>query len=439
MNRPNATRSLAWTALVAAMMTGSAWAQNPLARSSGPAPVGSAAPDPFSDTFANQELSLQLTGGPSLYTGEVRIGGQSYPASVQRQEMELSGTFQVGAEAYEFRARLDGDQLSVESGGEEYLLARSGTEVGQEEAAPAGMEVRPGEQQAGMEIRPGIPYQAGVRVLDRAAGVSFQLPDEWLGQRPAGTEEFLIGSNSRAGIGVVVTPAAVTLEQARAFFAEAKDLGDGVVLQADGSVQVTDNRLSVRYSHPQFIGVAGGLVAPSGNGIGVLLAGPRENAGYYQTVVDALLDTAQFAVPTVATGQAAGTPVAPVGSFEREWIDFLAGMMLKRLESYSSTGGSVSGGYSIERTIHLCRNGSFQSSDSSMVSAGNAGISGYDSSRGSASGSWSIQASESNSATLLLHVGGGQVVQHALTWDPETKRTYLNGERVFRVPSDACP
>ena len=427
MNQPNRRPFLLICALLAGLLAADLEAQNPLA---GRRP----AVDPWLGSFSDGQLRLTLRADPTGYLAELNLDGQTYPGRAHQQDGSLSGQFEAGDETYAFSARWDGSSLLVHSGGDDYRLTREGA-----------ASLSPADPFPGAEVQAGRTYAGGEWVQHSQSGVAFRIPEGWIGQLPPEAAEFLMASNTQPGIGVLVCLPEVTKQEVVNFFREPKDLGDGVVLHLDGQVLEAAGRVSARYAQGQFKGVAAGRLSPFGNGLGVLFAGPADHLATYERLAEELAQSVRFAAPasapavaSVANG-ASGGRLTGRSPFAQEWVDFLAGMMLKRLESYSSPGGSVGGGYSIENTVHLCATGNFLSSDASLVSAGNAGINGFNSSSGSARGTWDVEAESSDAATLVLTDTAGGVTRHQLTWDPESKRTYLNGNRVFRVQSDGCP
>lgn len=108
--------------------------------------------------------------------------------------------------------------------------------------------------------------------------------------------------------------------------------------------------------------------------------------------------------------------------------------MLKYFSSYNSGGGS--GGISEQRTLHLCSDGSFAYLDESLTTINVPGASATSGGNGRALGRWRIESATQNSAVLLLNVDGGGVERLRVEYDGE--KTFLNGQRWFRVQSDTC-
>ncbi len=93
---------------------------NPLGNPQGSAPPG----DPFARPFRGKDIELVLEGTLAEgYRGKLAFQGTAYKAEATARGNDLEGRFQSGEEWFPFKARLDGDQLRLESGGSTYELA----------------------------------------------------------------------------------------------------------------------------------------------------------------------------------------------------------------------------------------------------------------------------------------------------------------------------
>ncbi len=99
---------------------------NPLASGNNPlsgANKASAPPDPFLRNFKGGGLVLTLTSKVgTLYSGTLTFGEESWAISSNQNANSLSGTFNVGEESFPFTAKLTGDKLSFETGGNKFQL-----------------------------------------------------------------------------------------------------------------------------------------------------------------------------------------------------------------------------------------------------------------------------------------------------------------------------
>ena len=90
-------------------------AQNPLAT----------AADPFSGTFQNEQMKLELSRNGQDYRGIILLGGQSLPVRAKAAAGKLAGTFESQGQAYNFQATRAGTQLSLTTDGTTHVLERT--------------------------------------------------------------------------------------------------------------------------------------------------------------------------------------------------------------------------------------------------------------------------------------------------------------------------
>lgn len=278
------------------------------------------------------------------------------------------------------------------------------------------------------DLQAGKQYAAGVRVHARAEGVSFELPAEWFGGVPVQGSIFLVGSNTRPGLGMIIMRQNSSWQDIDGLLNQPQDLGEGVVLMPTGPGRRTDRGYEIELSNGLYTGYAIGRIGEAGNGIVLFFGGPRQNKQYYQQLVRQASDTVQFNQPQVSGAQ-------------QQWQSMLAGMMLKRMSSYYSGGldGAYVGGSSSE-SLHLCSDGSYAYFSSSSVAAdggmgGGYNASGYGGDSGAVYGQWSLEAM-GDQTLLTLQEQSGAFSQHSLQF--YDGKTTLDGDRVYRVQSDRC-
>ncbi|HLT91833.1 MAG TPA: hypothetical protein VKZ85_12910 [Woeseiaceae bacterium] len=302
-----------------------------------------------------------------------------------------------------------------------------------DDAAPAASVPAPGPAlgvaapappAAGVPLETGRQYAAGTRVESTADGVSFVVPDEWLGGLPPGAAAFMFGSNTRAGLGLAIMRGATSWQEIELFLNQPQDLGDGVVLYPSSSGQRTARGYEIGFANAMYAGHAIGRLGPGGNGIVVFFGGPAGDRDYYVGLAARTADSVAFGTPRAS---------AAVG----QWQGYLAGMMLKRMDSYysGSYDGSYVGGSSSE-TLHLCSDGSYAYYSSSSVAAdGGAGTTGYGAGGAADTGRWSVETM-GDRVLLTLQSHSGEFSQHAV--EVRGEATYVDGERAYRVQSDRC-
>lgn len=280
-------------------------------------------------------------------------------------------------------------------------------------------------QAGATELQPGQQYESGARIESATDGVSFVVPEEWIGGLPPGGAAFILGSHTRPGIGSIIMRASASWDQFEQFLNQPQDLGDGVVLTPTSSGQRTARGYEIGLANPLYAGHAIGRLGEDGNGIIVFFAGPAAQRDYYVQLATRTADTAAFAAPRASPAL-------------DQWRGHLAGRMLKRMSSYYSGGGG-SGSYigsSSSQTLHLCSDGSYAFfSTSSLAADGGGGVSGHSSGGGEEYGQWSVEI-VGDRVLLTLHPQGGGVSQQLLQVQGEW--TYLDGQRVYRVSSDRC-
>lgn len=293
-------------------------------------------------------------------------------------------------------------------------------------AAPGSITPAPAAVAAGtVPLETGRQYAAGTRVESAADGVSFAVPGEWLGGMPPGSAAVVFGSNSRAGLGLVIMRPATSWQEIEQFLNQPQDLGQGVVLYPGSAGQRTGRGYEIGFANATYAGHAIGRLGANGNGVVVFFGGPAGERGYYEALAAATAASVAFAAPR----QAAAT---------EQWRVYLAGMMLKRQTSYYS-GGGVDGSYvggSSSESLHLCSDGTYAYLSSSSVAAdAGGGTSGYSGGDGAEHGQWNVETI-GDRAVLNLRSTGGEVSRHPL--QVQGNETYVDGERAYRVQSDRC-
>jgi hypothetical protein len=78
----------------------------------------------FAGSYKGDELSLDLTGDPSHYTGTLTLQDKKYPITGHSDGNKLTGSFQSDGAQFDFTATLDSGTLSFSSGGNTYTLKK---------------------------------------------------------------------------------------------------------------------------------------------------------------------------------------------------------------------------------------------------------------------------------------------------------------------------
>lgn len=296
------------------------------------------------------------------------------------------------------------------------------------QSGPAGNPapaLPPTPERGAATLTPGQQYNAGTRVQSTGDGVSFVIPRDWLGGLRPNQAAFMLGSNTKPGIGLVIMRASASMADIEGLLNTAQNLGDGVVLYPAGSPQKTANEYRLNFSGGQYTGLAVGKLGPGGNGVIFFFGGPADQQAYYNGLMQQLVASLQFFQPQVS-------------SEVQRWQQLLSGMMLKQMSSYYS-GGGADGSYvggSSSKTLHLCSDGSYTYASSSSLGVDGGGASGYSGGSGEDNGRWRVEVIGAR-VNLVLQSQDGSSSMYGISMN-EKGETYVDGERAYRVQSDRC-
>ena len=190
------------------------------------------------------------------------------------------------------------------------------------------------------EIRVGQVYQGGQTLDISGLGVSFTIPNNWLGQLDA-DGVILLGSNTEGGM-LLVFGSKTTAQEVIAEFNTSIPMDETMALVPKGSPTLKDERLSIDYTvnvngtpAPDAFGRLDGYVKNSGVGFGVLTVGATADQANLLGKQKSLLTSVKFSAPKI--------PPQLVGC----WLD---------------TDGEVSDGFSFlsSTKIELQANGQYR-------------------------------------------------------------------------------
>lgn len=282
------------------------------------------------------------------------------------------------------------------------------------------MPVLADQRQDATELQAGQEYQAGTRIKLSAAGFSFVVPQHWLGGLPPGAQIIILGSRTTPGFGMVTILNDVTADDVAGQLGESQAFSHDLVFEPDGKVVREGDKLKASFVAGDKIGRALVVMGPVGNAVLYFFGGPATEAPAYTTLLHELAGSTQFFEVTRE-------------ALVRPWQERLAGKMLRRLSSYSS---GTSGGYNSSSTLHLCRDRQFYYHSVSSVSINVPGATAGGGDKEERQGQWRVEM-QGTTPMLILADRDGSTSTHPLGYDGE--KTFLDGERVFRVQSDACP
>jgi hypothetical protein len=266
------------------------------------------------------------------------------------------------------------------------------------------------------DVEVGRQYGAGTRVRSPQSGVSFVIPSEWSGGVPEGGEVFLLGSQTRSGMGLISALHDMTAQEIAGQLDEPQVLDDTLTLHPVGSAVMVGNQVTASYRSGELIGHAVALVGPANVALLYLYLGPKDHTGYYRRLLDGLVASTQF------------VPV-DVGAVVKQWQGLLGGMMLKTFSTYSD---GQSGGMAASSTWHFCRTGEFAYAHESSIVVEGMSSGGQEHRQGR----WRIDV-RGTQPMLILTDDEGRVTTHGLGFDG--KATFVDKEKVHRVASEVCP
>lgn len=352
-------------------------------------------------------------------------------------------------------SQVDGGQQSVDSGANDQVPGSEnqtgqnsapnsqiditsetpGQGTGQSASTPQGISPGQGagkEEVQMVDVQIGQPYSPGTRVNFPDLGVSFAIPNEWVGQIPPEAEAFVLGSNTRAGLIIAVSHQATQTDELVANLQQPIPLDQGVVLNLQEQPEVNGSQVNalvaVSDGINNFSGYLTAVVRNSGPGVIFVGFGP-EPVEYYQGLVGELASTLlDTEVKTAGSSTNAGSSGPSTSSTEvQEWDVFLRGKKLTYMSSYSSNS-SGGGGFSSQREYYLCRDGLFQYGDSSSISGGDFGSFTGGNPSSSGQGTWEI-ISEGSAIGIRFNWSDGTTGMSRLEF--YDNKTYLDGDRYF--------
>jgi hypothetical protein len=168
------------------------------------------------------------------------------------------------------------------------------TSTGALGAAMALAQHQPNESGA-IPVEPGEFYRSGTRI-GMTAGTSFVIPPSWQGIMPPGSRTLYLESPKKPGIGLAAIIQDATPEELEDHLNEPQVIEEGYVLHPIGSAKRTDTHISASYHSGENIGRALAFFGPFDNGAGVLylFTGPKEEAAYYESLLEQLAASTRF-------------------------------------------------------------------------------------------------------------------------------------------------
>lgn len=259
-------------------------------------------------------------------------------------------------------------------------------------------------------------------------GISFTIPDGWLGQEGEGV--FVMGSTQIPGLLLITAASAQSLsgmrQEAQAGIVDPQT-GTNLQLQSDLET------LSAGALGGEFSGTLENQPARA------YVIGAYNPHGQSVTIMAATLEQAyspehERAAKSLWRSLSFRKPELP--SAVDDWRERLNGVRLTYMESYSSIDYSnpnytSGGGYSKEEKIDLCPEGYFNYNDRFDMSAENPGVSASQNNRQRGGGRWVVTANAAGEPLLKLSFHSGEIYEYVLS--REGNKTFLNGTRYYRT------
>lgn len=357
------------------------------------------AEDPFVGTFSDGNLSLVLEGGQGRYSGHIEFGEQRYPTAAQASGNVLSGQFQANGGTFTFSATLEGTNLSFITSETTYALSKqpdtsaSNTQPATPSTSSVATPTTPAtpsttHETGSAEIQAYQQYSGGTRVRSSALGISYLIPDGWIGI-VADQMSFAMSSSDRQGLLLVRAQVGASQDDILSYLGTAQDLGNGVVIQPLGQAQIIGRELHQRYQVGTFSGQAVSVYGDHDNAVIFFAVGPVSDDAYYARLLGNLADSVQFS-------QAEALETL------QQWNVNLAGKKLY-LFDYQAPSIAFAPGqgadYTREATWHLCSDGRYASKDTAggtinlspqSGGASNASFNSASFDQAQAAGSWNV-------------------------------------------------
>lgn len=267
--------------------------------------------------------------------------------------------------------------------------------------------------QQAQELEPGVQYTGETRLQAAEYGISFVLPQGWVGALPPDAEFFIMQSAPLQAY-VLAGIDELTLGEAQRLMADDIDVGDGILLRPAGEVTTEAALLVADYSvsgtpEPLEARVTT-IIGDHGYGVFFIAAAVPGDIGAVNDAVEQMSNSVSLVAPVAAPAPEAGS-----------WQEQLAGRKLSYF--YTTTG------YTEEDYMWLCADGSyFRSANSGGFGGGASGA--FQSQYG---GRWQASG-DAQSGTLSIQYNDGSTASYTLTIEDE--KLYLDGSRWFREQTD---
>jgi hypothetical protein len=227
-------------------------------------------------------------------------------------------------------------------------------------------------------VQTGKQYEPGTRVYFPSYGISFVVPRDWKGGLAAEEAVFFMASDTKPGVGLAIFKSGNSPTDLENYLNAVQNLGDNIVLQPEGKIQIKDSELSANYSSSLYRGKAVAKVGPHGHSVIFFFAGPLAQEKYYPTVTEKISALANFSKPD---------PDLVIA----DWHKKLSGLMLQKMDAAADSSKNSEMQKVEFNEIHFCKDGSYHFGGEKM-------------------GKWQIEVKGLKAQLILLGAGQNSLV-----------------------------
>ncbi len=372
--------------------------------------------DPWLGTFTDGNLTFVLQGGANSYSGTLTLNGQNYPVKAVVQGSTLTGAFASGGNNFEFTASLNTDTLNLTTGSTNYTLKRQGSSplpssTPTNPLLPGSSPPNPTPQGtsslSGEAIEINKNYAAGTQLAATAAGVSFTVPQGYVGSYDTESATFVLAPSDQShGISILVFSKATLAELAEYIVSDIQ--AEGIQVSPVDAPQQDNSSIRASYTisneQGQLLTHVSIKQGQTGNAIAVLgIALPQQK----DVLVGAI---AQF-IATVSFSSPNGDNAS--------WQQLLAGKHLDYTGNDSNFSSGGAGGYGssaseTKESYVFCSDGSYAYEYSSQMIFSTEAGSISDSDSNAHQGNWDIIFGLMTDPILVLRTSNGQFFSYNL-------------------------